>query len=138
MVVDASVAVRWVVSQPGSEMAEQVVRSRERLVAPELILAEAGNALWKYVRAGLVRPDIAEQAISRVAGPFDALVSLPPLAEQAMRIAMELDHAIYDCFYLALADVHDTAVLTADKRLLNKTRRTRFARRVAALADYRA
>jgi predicted nucleic acid-binding protein len=67
---------------------------------------------------------------------FDALVSGSDLAERVITIAIGLDHAAYDCFYLALAEVRDAPVITADRRLLQKTRRTPWADRVMNLRDY--
>ena len=47
IIVDASVAVKWVVSEAGSEAA--VALLREPLGAPSLWLSEASNALWAKV-----------------------------------------------------------------------------------------
>ncbi len=44
-------------------------------------------------------------------------------AEQALTIAIELDHPIYDCFYLALAIRESTYVVTADNRFAAAVRR---------------
>ena len=51
-VVDASVALRWFVEAPGSAAAAQLLSGRERLIAPDLIVAEVANAAWKLARAG--------------------------------------------------------------------------------------
>ena len=45
VVVDASVALKWVFDEPESEAA--VALRDEELVAPALWLAEAANALWR-------------------------------------------------------------------------------------------
>ena len=42
------------------------------------------------------------------------------LVERAARIALELDHPIYDCLYLACAEATDSAVITADRRFADK------------------
>jgi predicted nucleic acid-binding protein len=47
-------------------------------------------------------------------------VELPILLPSAMRIAGELGHSIYDCFYLAAALLRDTTLVAADRRLLAK------------------
>jgi predicted nucleic acid-binding protein len=43
-----------------------------------------------------------------------------PLAPAAASIALALDHAIYDCFYLALAEIEGMRLATADRRFLAK------------------
>jgi predicted nucleic acid-binding protein len=44
----------------------------------------------------------------------------------ALRIAISLQHPVYDCFYLALAQAEDCPLVTADQR---------FLRAVAAYGD---
>lgn len=116
LVVDASVAVKWVVQEEGTEAALSL-RSRE-LVAPELILAECANILWKKA---------ARAELSREAAPLSAkllersgieFVSLRGLSEQSVALAIELGHPAYDCAYLALALARQCRVVTADRRLL--------------------
>jgi predicted nucleic acid-binding protein len=51
VVVDASVALKWLVEETGSDLAERVAAQHE-LIAPELIVAEVQNALWRVERAG--------------------------------------------------------------------------------------
>lgn len=40
--------------------------------------------------------------------------------DAAIALACELKHPVYDCVYLALADVLVTAVVTADQKFANK------------------
>jgi len=48
-VIDARIAVKWVVEEQGSAQA-LVPRRRGRLIAPELLVAECANILWKKVQ----------------------------------------------------------------------------------------
>nr|WP_294519284.1 type II toxin-antitoxin system VapC family toxin [uncultured Rhodopila sp.] len=56
-----------------------------------------------------------------------ALVSLTTLAPRAVTISRELDHPVYDCFYLALAEAREATLVTADARLLRRINRTRWS-----------
>jgi predicted nucleic acid-binding protein len=116
LVVDASVAVKWVVQEEGTEAA---LRLRSlNLVAPELILAECANILWKKAeRAELTREEalLAARLIERSGIEF---VSLFGLSERAVALAIELGHPTYDCAYLALAVARRRGLVTADRRLL--------------------
>jgi predicted nucleic acid-binding protein len=51
----------------------------------------------------------------------------------AMTIARVLDHPVYDCFYLALAQKEAAALVTADRRLVERVRATPWEGRVVAL-----
>ena len=44
-VIDASVAIKWVVEEPGTP--EALLLRRHRLLAPDLLMAECANILWK-------------------------------------------------------------------------------------------
>ena len=55
---------------------------------------------------------------------FDALVSASALAPRAVAIARQLDHSVYDCLYLALAEAEQASLVTADIQLLGKVRAT--------------
>jgi predicted nucleic acid-binding protein len=117
VVVDASVATKWVIAEIGSDRANEL-RTETELIAPSLIAAEIGSALWKAVRRGDVARTDALLAIRAVLLPFDTIVANEELHERALQIAIELRHPIYDCFYLALAERERAPLVTADGRLL--------------------
>jgi predicted nucleic acid-binding protein len=48
LVVDASVTIKWVVEKPGTPQALSL--RRHRLHAPDLLVAQCANVLWKKVR----------------------------------------------------------------------------------------
>lgn len=93
------------------------------MFAPELLIAECANVLWKKVRRGEMRLSeavIAGRLIERSDIQFHPL---RPLMERAQRLADLLDHAAYDCFYLALADAIDVDFVTADRAFFEKSSR---------------
>lgn len=47
--------------------------------------------------------------------------------------ALEIDHPIHGCFYLALAELESVPLVTADARLVTRTRGTRWAGQVVLL-----
>jgi predicted nucleic acid-binding protein len=117
LIVDASVAVRWFVPTLAWPKAVELLKSGQTFAAPELILAEAGNAFWKAVRAGYMTPAEMQGAIARFPMLFDTLVPLHELVRDAAAKAVSLAHPVYDCFYLALAQREGAPLVTADKRL---------------------
>ncbi len=118
LVVDASVAAKWVLKEPDSEPARRVAREAE-LLAPDLLWAELGNVLWRRQRLGELSPlDARGMLLTLRAVPVQTY-ALFPLLPLALEIAVTIGHSIYDCVYLALADQEDCRVVTADRRLQN-------------------
>jgi predicted nucleic acid-binding protein len=133
-VVDASVALKWFVSENGSEAAVRLLNSGRPIVAPDLVLAEVCNAAWKSWRRREIDPAQLNQVAMDAPGPFQRLVPLDRLIQRAVTIASELDHPVYDCLYLALAEAEDAPLITADRRLVRIVRGTPLAQRVMPLA----
>ena len=117
LVIDASVAVKWVISEDGGDDAIQL-RSAFTFVAPELLLPECANILWKKVQRKELEPNEAALAIALIERSGISFQSMQGLSETATRLAIELGHPAYDCVYLTLALRQKLRFVTADKRLL--------------------
>lgn len=121
--VDASVAVKWLVSEHLSDESEKLLETGVTLVAPELIFAEAANALWAMCRRGDIGNAELSAAIDLLrAAPLATPIPMRRLAPAAARLAADLDHPVYDCFYLSLAIQEQHPVVTADTRFHAKVR----------------
>ena len=122
-VVDASVVVKWLVNEDHSEMAADLLDAGSTLIAPALVFAEASNALWAMQRRGdISASDLADAVDTLQAVPVSLPVPMPRLTPAAARLAVDLDHPVYDCYYLALAVQTQYPVVTADSRFHEKVR----------------
>lgn len=126
LIVDSSVAVKWIAQEPGSQAARDIIESGDRLIAPEHILFEVANALRKKLAQGIIHRVQATGGVLVAARAFDELVSTRPLLEAALDLAIDLNHPVYDCIYLALAARERVPLLTADQRLIVAARATRI------------
>ncbi len=134
-VVDASVAVKWVIAEGGSDSAERLLD--HPLVVPDLLFAECANILWKKVRRGEVTREEAEIAARTLEQADLTVVSARAYMGPATAIAIDLDHPAYDGVYLAVAAALGLRLVTADDRLVRKARQTarRFQPLVLPLAE---
>lgn len=123
LVIDASVAIKWVVTEEGSPEAVSLL-SGTPLCAPDLMMAECANILWKKVARGELTAQVATLAARALEHAAVELHPMRALIEPATQLAIDLDHPAYDCIYLALAQANDWRFVTADKRLLDKVRRS--------------
>ena len=135
-VVDASVALKWVVPEVGAGAARSLQRDwAERGVAvyaPDLLWSETANALWRRARGddAVLGPSDARElfAVLRLA-PLRS-EPLDPLAGRALEIAVSADITAYDAAYVALAEAVGGRLWTADRALAGKLAGTEWAERV--------
>ena len=133
LVVDASVAFKWFAQEDGTDRALVLLEHEEPIVAPDLIVAEICNAAWKSLRRRELSPAQFDAIVDDVAQPFSRLVPIEGLIRPAAALTRRLDHPVYDCLYLALADTEGLPIVTADERLLAAVTRTSLAGRVVRL-----
>ena len=125
-VIDASVAIKWLVEEVGTAEALTILE-KAKLSAPDLLIAECANILWKKVR----REELSEEEAligARVLEQAD-LEILPTrhLLGSATSLAVLLDHPAYDCIYLALALERGWHFTTAAERFQRKIREDQFS-----------
>ena len=126
VVLDASVAVRWVVTERGSAEAALLLGRPVGWLAPRLMLTEAAGALRRKTAGGELDSTHAAQSLDAlIDAAADGLIHLADdetLAAQALRLAVALKHKVPDCLYLALAEREGAALATADARLASLAR----------------
>ena len=134
-VVDASIAVKWVIPEVLSDLADRVRDGADNVLAPDLLLVEVANALWRKTTAREISAREADAAFDLVRRSGIDLRPAGPLLPRAMDLARRLGHPVYDCVYLALAEREEATLVTADQRLL---RRLSARKLQIAVADLRS
>lgn len=120
-VVDSSVAIKWVIEEEDSDNARSV--SHAALEAPDLLLIECANILWKKVTLADLSPREAGECWQLLLQAPIQFTSSPELLDTALRISIDLKHPVYDCVYLALALQLEVPLITADRRLAGAVKR---------------
>ena len=134
LIIDASVAFKWYVPEAGSGIALALLERPDELVAPELILIEVINAMWARLRG---QDEFRRSIIAASEALPLALNSMHPLADllpRSLDLAIELDHALYDCSYLALAERMNSKLVTADAKFFRKVENSAYAQFIAELS----
>jgi len=134
IIVDASVAIKWVVEEEGSDAAATL--AGQALSAPTLLTVECANVLWVKSRRGeLTSAEAIERIQTLLAAPVD-LTPVEDLTEHAANLAFQINHPVYDCIYLALAIRLDGKLITADRPFAEAVRRHQnVAGRVVLLGE---
>jgi predicted nucleic acid-binding protein len=128
VVVDASLALKWVVEEPYSNEARSLLTEwgnrRRKLLAPALFLYEVANALAKRIQR---HQFTLEQAKVRLlffleSGPLLQQIGAVHLRALELMERFGLPTA-YDAHYLALAELQRCECWTADERLWNTVKK---------------
>jgi predicted nucleic acid-binding protein len=121
LVVDASVAAKWLFVEPDTGKARAILDSAEsgelQLLAPEILPAEIANSLWKRTQRG----DLDRASALGLFEGFQKVefrfCGVQELIEPALSIAFRHHHPVYDCLYVVLARREGCDLVTADERL---------------------
>jgi len=134
VIVDANVALKWVLPEDDSPRAARLLEAE--LHAPDFVLIECCNCLRRASRQGLLAAEDAKAVFDFLGRTGIVLSSSARLLPAALDLAQALDHPAYDCLYLALALETDLPLVTADAGLIRAAGRDPSLRgKVAALRD---
>lgn len=129
VIVDTSIAIKWIVEETDSEKAVALlarwVKGKTVILAPILLAYELTNVLHQRIRRGEASGEEAEQLliyvllnVVRLDRAYDHAQSV-----RALQFAQQFSlTATYDAHYLALAEREQCEYWTADARLLNGLR----------------
>lgn len=136
IVVDASVAAKWLIPESDSAIAMQLLDTSFQLHAPRLLVSEVTNALWRNAVTGSLSSFEADRLAAVVTEMSLTWEDDESICAEALRIAVELGHPAYDCMYLALAGRIGSRVVTADKRFVSAVASTPYRPVVVPLWDF--
>ena len=117
IVLDVSAAFAIVRGTAGSEWMIEAIQTAQEVIVPDLYVSEASNTAWKFFHIeGASLEDIHLLAQRSLELP-DHITPSISLWEDALSLAHELDHPVYDCMYLVLAKKEGAQLMTLDKKL---------------------
>jgi predicted nucleic acid-binding protein len=120
---DASVAAKWLFAEEHAAQASALLRDAlgvaEPLVAPPLLPSEVANVIRQRLRQGQVRLDEARALLAQFLTLPIRLQAPETLYDRSLVLADQHNlPAIYDAYYVALAELLGATLWTADRRLL--------------------
>ena len=136
LVVDASVAVKWLVKEPDSNAARSLVASGADLHAPRLMASEITSALARKAKSGEIGRAGAIAAMNWMELLPVHWNEEEAVSGEALHLALAFEHAVYDCVYLALAQRIGAVVVTADREFAAVAQRNGYGEEVVVLSDY--
>lgn len=120
-VVDANVAVKWHVPEPGDLISQTILSSEEVLLAPTAIRLEVLSTIVRCVRdkrSTAAEADFRCEAwLSQLEDREIILYNDDELLKDAISLGISLKHYVVDCLYLAACRKFDATLVTFDAEL---------------------
>ncbi len=132
IVIDSSVALQWVLPEPGAERAYRYVRA-EGAISVDILIVETANVLAKKVRASDISGAEAIHALAMVRDAITVLLPSEPLVPRALELSIALNHPVYDCVFLACAEQAAGQLVTRDVPLTRRAGERGFGHLLVAL-----
>jgi predicted nucleic acid-binding protein len=123
LVLDASAALVVVLARSKAREFERTLEEADQVLAPDLIIPEVVNTIWKYHQFESLNLNTCDEAIEFAIGLLDVLVPCKELYREAFLLARSARQPAYDMFYLALARREDAGFLTTDRALRREAER---------------
>ncbi len=128
IVVDASVAVQWVITEPQTAIANELLDNGLPLIAPAIARVEVGNAIIRRLRVGEFDVETTERTCRKwdrlLHQGYLSLMPVDELFDRAVELAIRCRHPLPDCLYLAAAMHLNATLLTADATFFERARKT--------------
>lgn len=136
LVVDANVVSCWFLDEPEAAAANRLLRTEEKLIAPDLLFVECGNVFAYKAMVGAISESDAAVFLREIRRFVPDTVPSTEIVAGAMMLAIRNHHPIYDCLYLQLAIQSGSRVVTLDRRFLQKFAASPHARHIIHLDDW--
>lgn len=119
LIVDASVAAKWMREEENSDHAGRLLDSPLTLMAPDLVIPELGNVIRNWCRSGAISEALGRDLTDDLPGIGLKLVASSEVVSSALELALAYNRSLYDSLYVALAQREACQLVTADLRLYN-------------------
>lgn len=136
-VVDASVVIKLYVPEVHSQQAVRFFSDQHDLIAPDLMLSEFGNIVWKKVNLlGELTQEQGKKIIAAARTLPLVYYGATDLLTDAFQIALNTQCTVYDCLYVALAASQGCQLITDDRKLSAALQQTSLAAFLTLIENY--
>jgi predicted nucleic acid-binding protein len=135
-VVDASVAVKWYIPEIYEQEADRLLKGRHEMHAPELILPEFANIIWKKVKRAEITQSEGEKIVTAFSRRHFQIHSHKKTIKSAFTGAVNTEQTVYDWTYLALGISLSCQFITADVKFFKAIEQTAFKSSLKWIGDF--
>lgn len=122
LVLDSSVALKWFLHEADSDHAlalrDGYLNQTHELLVPDVFPIEVGHALAKAERRKILAPPLGSENLTDLLAILPRVYPSIPLLPRAYEIASAVRIGLYDCLFVALAELERCELVTADQKLI--------------------
>ena len=124
VVLDANCAIEIALNKKEGERLKTLLDESDQVLAPDLLVPEFVNALWKYHHFNQLGQELCDDALRALLNLVETFVPSTEICRDAFALSrVQKTRAAYDMFCLALALREDAVLLTLDGTLKKEARR---------------
>ncbi|MBI2803511.1 MAG: type II toxin-antitoxin system VapC family toxin [Planctomycetes bacterium] len=126
-VLDASVALAWVIPRPmtlkADALRDDYRNAIHELIAPSTFPAEIASGLTKAERQKIINVGEAIPFLTDILSTVPVLQAYDPLLFRVAEISSKTRSGLHDCLYIALAEREGCEFVTVDDKLLKNVQK---------------
>jgi len=130
---DASVAVKWFLTEESRDEAIQLLESNTKFVAPDYLKVEFDAVLSKWNRSGRLNFDTSIEIRKLFRRIQIHYVEYSFISQLAFEYSSRIPITHYDALYLVTAKLYESVMITYDWKLANSVRETELQEYVRML-----
>ncbi len=123
-VIDTSALVKLVVPEEHSSTVRGVAAlhtaSRIQLIAPDFLMVECANVLWKNIRRGRLSTEEAMAGMNTLRNLDVRLEGQGTLIDDALRFGVNTGITVYDALFCVVAERNRASLITDDRVMVNR------------------
>ena len=139
IIPDASIVVKWYVVEPLHEAANTVLELDDVVfAAPAFLKVEVCNAVLKKVQYGFLPKERGGHIINHCLQRSDIqFYAAEPYLKSAYQISETINHSLYDCLYIAVAQYVGGTVITTDQKFYQQcVSHESYKKHIKQLSDF--
>jgi predicted nucleic acid-binding protein len=121
-VIDSSVTVKWVLTEPDSDKAlklrDDLRNSAHEFISPDIFTVEVAHALTRAERQTRLLPGQARTLLLDILTTPPHIFPFQPFLLRAIEISSIMRIGVYDCIYVALAEQEKCELASADTTMV--------------------
>jgi predicted nucleic acid-binding protein len=120
MIPDASVIVPLLINEENSQICQEMIQGSADRLHLDFTLIEVANTLRSSVARGRISQERSEAAYKELIAICDNPIQAYVYLENALVLALQINHPVYDCLYAIAARENSATLVTCDAKFAAK------------------